>query len=188
MRSFSLKLVGTQTGTWIPYRSPQVLEVTCTPGPEDEGLYEDVLELIFFDKSISPPAGFPITRSLKVNVGSQADHTVLQPTSPYVGKRRKYVPFTGEIRFSTRPLTWTKNNWKDNMPQYNVPNIIAESTSSPHAHAIVKGILPNDLNMTTYGAYFQVLAHVEEEEQKLVICSSFYCRELQKFAKTAGPG
>lgn len=50
------------------------------------GRYNDRLEIIFLDESLDQR--FAIVRSLRAIVGSQADHELLKPKSPYVPRKR----------------------------------------------------------------------------------------------------
>ena len=50
------------------------------------GRYEDRAEILFEDTQLGKE--FVIVRPLRVIVGSRADHAALQPTAPYVPRRR----------------------------------------------------------------------------------------------------
>lgn len=50
------------------------------------GRYEDRAEILFEDTQLGKE--FVIVRALRVIVGSRADHAALQPTAPYVPRRR----------------------------------------------------------------------------------------------------
>jgi hypothetical protein len=166
---FTLRLNG--ASRWLPPERPRIILIQFLASYP--GRYEDRLQLSFFDPESKQR--FLITRPLLAVVGSKNDHDLLQPKAPYVRKKRTYVPITTEINFTLRPPSWSPIKWRGWLPRYDVPQEISsiistgsESRNRNKMIAAIRSLLPTAFQLKTYGKFFSVLLHVEEEEQKWV--------------------
>lgn len=130
------------------------------------GHFKDTLELVFFN--IDDSSKFIITRKVEGTVGSKDDHDLLRATAPY--QRRKTAKFSpvGPIVPSNRPPAWTKTRWVQTLPPFHPPRrlILAAATPNKGALLAVKRFMPAQFNINTYGSWFQVLLHLEEDRMK----------------------
>ncbi|KAF9260601.1 P-loop containing nucleoside triphosphate hydrolase protein [Marasmius fiardii PR-910] len=142
--------------------------------PSYAGLYKDTLELVFFD--IHSRTRFVIHRRLSATVGDRADHeAILASVTPY-RRRKRGIPLRldGPIKTSTRPATWTKTEWKSFLPKFEVPkkltDILYKSGGVPRTKKetfeTLKTLVSPTFNTRTYGATFQLMLHLEEEQMK----------------------
>ncbi|KAF9486245.1 RNA helicase [Pholiota conissans] len=141
-------------------------DVSVVMHPSDAGRFEDTLELVFFDIDLRQT--FIITRAIEATVGSREDHELLRPKAPYA--RRKIVKFNpvGSVVPSSRPPAWTKTVWVDRLLGYDIPKSLLSALSIPGKgiSSAVKRFMPTVFNEKTYGSWFQVLLHIEEERVK----------------------
>ena len=146
------------------------LAIVVTFQPPYEGQYEDTVELTFH--RLLPRSDtvekFVITRSIRAIVGSQEDHELLQPTTPYVrvARRAAHARLNKLIR-GVRPPTDTLPGWQVKLDQYPIPNKIAIASAGPRAKLAIKELLPG-LTISSYSRFFQVLLWVEEEQMQYV--------------------
>ncbi|KAF8156830.1 RNA helicase [Crassisporium funariophilum] len=138
--------------------------------PSYAGLYEDTLELGFYD--LDRRRTFVITRTVAATVGSREDHEQLKAKTPYT-RREPTAPFcpTGKIVPSLRPPVWTKTAWAEWLPPYTPPPRLIEAVFGPGVHPKsalqnVKRWMPAAFNERTYGSWFQILLFLEEERVK----------------------
>jgi helicase MOV-10 len=76
---------------------------------------------------------------------------------------------TGKIMPSTRPPEWTKTQWREKLPKYEVPTYVIEAAfrkESGNAVQNVRRLMPQTLNVQTYGDWFQYILYVEEEQMR----------------------
>jgi len=161
--------------------------------PSYAGHVEATLELLFFD--IDNSRTFVITRTVEATVGSREDYEELKPKAPYA--RRKAVPkfnYTGLVVRNNRPPTWTKTLWADRLLGYDPPSRLIEVAYGPRSLGSpkqllsnVKKFMPTIFNEKTYGAWFQVLLHLEEQQVKLVSAQCFQLFNSQ-FCDFRNPG
>ncbi|KAJ2913799.1 hypothetical protein MD484_g6608, partial [Candolleomyces efflorescens] len=140
--------------------------------PSYPGQYEDTLELAFWHTELK--RSFVITRRLKAVVGDREDHEQIGAREAYTGPRRVERLQSEDLRIvkSLRPPTWTPTQWKEKLPGYDVPEKVIEAAfgradvarSKTVAKANVRRLMPGVFDVKTYGAWWQVLLHVEEEQ------------------------
>ncbi|KAF9566555.1 RNA helicase [Agrocybe pediades] len=154
--------------------------------PSYAGHFEATLELVFYD--IDQSRTFVIIRTVEATVGSKEDHEELKPKAPYI--RRKNVvkfKFTAPVVPSNRPPAWTKTVWVDRLLGYDPPARLIDVAYGPRSLgsgnqvlANVKRFMPATFNEKTYGQWFQVLLHLEEQQIKLDLDAySLFDVELQ---------
>ncbi|KAG7097715.1 hypothetical protein E1B28_005039 [Marasmius oreades] len=166
---FSANLIGS------PFINPprtRILNVTFHPSYA--GRYEDTLELVFFD--ISSRTRFVIQRRLSATVGDRVDHeAILASVTPY-RRRKRGIPLRldGPVKTSTRPSTWTRTEWKSFLPKFDVPKTLTDvlyksggvPRSKKETFETLKTFISPTFNTKTYGARFQLMLHLEEEQMK----------------------
>lgn len=133
----------------------------------DVGRYEDTLELVFVQ--LYPRATFLITRKLVAAIGDPELHDRLRPEAPYTRNRGPTMNLTGKIVPSTRPPEWTKTNWSERLPKYEVPTYVIEAAFGKQAGNAVQNVrrlMPQVFNTQSYGTWFQYLLYVEEEQMR----------------------
>jgi len=163
---FSASLIGSQ---WINPGRPRILTVTFHPSYP--GRYEDVIELVFWDRK--ERRRFIIHRRVSAIVGNKEDHELLKPKSPYV-RQRKRIPLRidGPIKKSLRPVTWTKTKWTTTLSRFEVPMQVTDVLykrgirSRKETLELVKGLIPSAFTAATYGKRFQLMLYLEEEQMK----------------------
>jgi helicase MOV-10 len=166
--SFEVELVGTKRKVG---RKPRSLLVRFFPA--HAGRYQDVLELVFYD--VKRMKCFKIIRKLFATVGSKEDHEDLKPIRPYA--RRKFIPLPldGLIIRGVRPPTWTPTKWTTRLPPFKAPPALIKAAFSPGASAsAIKRFLPASFNANSYGKYFEVLIHIETEQNRLVFTGTHH--------------
>ncbi|KAF5351006.1 hypothetical protein D9756_008275 [Leucocoprinus leucothites] len=142
----------------------------------DVGRYENTLELIFV--ALIPRDAFLITRKVFATIGDPELHDRLRPEEPYTRRRGPTINLTGKILPSTRPPQWTKPYYVEKLPGYDVPPYVIEAAFGKNAGNAVQNVrrlMPQAFNVQTYGAWFQYLLYVEEEQTR---------QDLQAYAMT----
>jgi helicase MOV-10 len=135
----------------------------------DPGRYEDTLELVF--AQLQPRSVFLITRKVFATVGDPELHERLKPEAPYSRKSAPNINLTGNVLPGTRPPEWTKTKWNEKLPKYDVPPYVIEAAFGKKAGNAVQNIrrlMPPVFNTQSYGAWFQYLLYVEEEQLRFV--------------------
>ncbi|KAJ2936839.1 hypothetical protein H1R20_g242, partial [Candolleomyces eurysporus] len=142
--------------------------------PGFPGQYEDTLELGFWHFGLK--RSFVITRRVKAVVGDRDDHEQIRAREAYTGPRRVERLQSERLKIvrSLRPPTWTPTLWKEKLPGYDIPARVIEAAfgrievarRKTNAKANVKSLMPGVFNVDTYGAWWQVLLYVEEEQVK----------------------
>ncbi|RXW19457.1 hypothetical protein EST38_g6387 [Candolleomyces aberdarensis] len=142
--------------------------------PSDPGQYEDTLELVFWHVELK--RSFVITRRVKAAVGDRDDHEQIRARAAYTGPRRVKRLQNERLKIvrSLRLPTWTPTPWKEKLPGYDIPARVIEAAfgrvegarNKTNAKANVKRLMPGVFNVDTYGAWWQVLLYVEEEQVK----------------------
>jgi helicase MOV-10 len=172
---FSARLKG-KTNVVRPGTGAKVTRtISVSFQPSYPGQYEDTLELAFWHVELK--RSFVITRRVKAVVGDREDHEQIGGArEAYTGPRRvERLSNTGlKIVRSLRPPTWTPTQWKETLPGYDVPARVIEAAfgrvdvarSKTAAKANVKSLMPGVFGTNTYGAWWQVLLYVEEEQVK----------------------
>ncbi|THV07178.1 P-loop containing nucleoside triphosphate hydrolase protein [Dendrothele bispora CBS 962.96] len=163
---FSAALIGSQ---WVNPGRPRVLVVTFHPSYA--GRYEDVIELVFWDRKLRQR--FVIHRRVSAIVGDKEDHDLLKPKSPYVRRRRRTpLQIDGPVKKSLRPTAWTKTEWKTRLDKYDVPTQVTDVLYKRGIHSRrealerVKGLIPSYFTVSSYGKRFQLMLYLEEEQMK----------------------
>lgn len=163
--SFTARLKG--KSKLIRPNSPRTVRVRFAAS--DVGRYEDTLELLFSDPHTR--GVFLITRKLFATVGDPELHDRLGPEAPYTRNTGPTMNLTGKIMPSTRPPEWTKTKWTEKLPKYEVPAYVIEAAFGKGAGNPVQNVrrlMPQTLNLQSYGDWFQYLLYVEEEQMRYV--------------------
>ena len=137
------------------------------------GHFEDTLELVFF--TVDSGTKFVITRKVEATIGSQEDHDLLRARAPYEKRKiHKFNP-SGPIVPSNRPPVWTKTRWAQRLLDFYIPSrvVLAAATPNNGALAAARKLMPAQLNIDTYGNWFQTLLYFEEDRVKFVFWQNF---------------
>lgn len=145
--------------------------------PSFAGRFEDNLELVFFE--MKTKTRFVITRPIVATVGSKSDHEQLKPKTPYVRRPSTRKMFEGPVIRSLRPPVWTPAKWIGHLPEFKEPVDLIKAAFDSRGRdsfKMVKKFMPVSFNVNTYGAYFQVMLYLEEEQTKPVVS---HCNRLR---------
>ena len=135
--------------------------------PLYEGRFADTLECVFND--LVRKESFVIIRNITANAGSSQDHETLKSTGAYVKPKVAEI-LPGIIVPSLRPSTWTKTQWRINLPRFIAPpSLLRRVFGSDNHNVALRRHLPAVFNANSHGKQFQVLLHIEEETRRLVI-------------------
>ncbi|KAF8916713.1 P-loop containing nucleoside triphosphate hydrolase protein [Mucidula mucida] len=138
--------------------------------PSYAGQFEDTLELEFFDQE--KRRRFIIHRPISATVGDLADHEELRPVSAYTPRKRRNIRLDGPINRSLRPPSWTPTKWVSRLPMFDIPNALIrtiytkEGYLKSSARQDVRNFMPASFTASTYGAYFQTMIYLEEEQMR----------------------
>ncbi|KAI5888666.1 P-loop containing nucleoside triphosphate hydrolase protein [Schizophyllum commune H4-8] len=168
---FSVSLLG--NGPWIKTGRPRA--VTVTLHPSYVGNFDDTVYLRFLDVA-QRTRPFVIARKVSAVIGSRQDHEQLRPAAPYARRQMPAGFFEGAIVKGTRPEVWSKTVWKRPLGQYEPPKALIEAVYGTErgrraqSERATLSLLQNQFlprfGWEKYGEYFQVLLHVEEEQQR----------------------
>ncbi|KAF5389777.1 hypothetical protein D9757_006011 [Collybiopsis confluens] len=128
------------------------------------GRAEDRIE--FFFEDIKLKSRFIITRPLRVIVGSQVDHEMLKPKTPYVPRKRtERQPETeiveGEAPPSTKAIPYVDKLTFANIPR-NLETTLATGSTKEIIDRVRRLFLPSVLTSQTYAKHFKHLVWAEE--------------------------
>lgn len=110
-----------------------------------------------------------------------ADHEELRPVSAYTPRKRRNIRLDGPINRSLRPPSWTPTKWVSRLPMFDIPNALIrtiytkEGYLKSSARQDVRNFMPASFTASTYGAYFQTMIYLEEEQMRQVkfeLCAS----------------
>lgn len=143
----------------------------------DPGRYEDTLELVF--AQLQPRAVSLITRKVFATVGDPELHERLKPEAPYSRKSAPTINLTGNVVPGIRPPEWSRTKWNEKLLKYDVPPYVIEAAFGKKARDAVQNIrrlMPQVFNTQSYGAWFQHLLYVEEEQLRSVFLFFWFLR------------
>ncbi|KAJ3553464.1 hypothetical protein NP233_g12636 [Leucocoprinus birnbaumii] len=172
-RFFTARLKG-RSKLMFPNSKPRTVRIRFAAS--DVGRYENTLELVFVE--LTPRNVFLITRKVFATVGDPELHDHIRPEEPYTRDRGPAINLTGRILPGSRPPQWTKTHWAEKLPKYDVPPYVIEAAFGKNAGNAVQNVrrlMPQTLNIQTYGEWFQYLLYVEEEQMR---------QDLQAYAMT----
>ncbi|KAI0062693.1 P-loop containing nucleoside triphosphate hydrolase protein [Artomyces pyxidatus] len=163
---FSVEPVGTRLPLPLQYGREARLRVVFRQTLR--GRFEDRLEISFDDLVLGQR--FIIVRRLKVLVGSKADYELLQPSTPYIPRKRtKRQPETDVIPGPPAPALETIR-WAIPLTQAPIPRSISSVLFAGSVSDIVsqlrRTVLPAAVNKETYGRYYKALLWVEENRME----------------------
>ncbi|KAJ3573071.1 hypothetical protein NP233_g2668 [Leucocoprinus birnbaumii] len=170
---FTARLKG-RSKLMFPNSKPRTVRIRFAAS--DVGRYENTLELVFVE--LTPRNVFLITRKVFATVGDPELHDHIRPDEPYTRDRGPAINLTGRILPGSRPPQWTKTHWAEKLPKYDVPPYVIEAAFGKNAGNAVQNVrrlMPQTLNIQTYGEWFQYLLYVEEEQMR---------QDLQAYAMT----
>lgn len=151
---------------WVNTGSPLSVEITFQPSYE--GRHLAFVELVFHD--LIRKQVFTIVRNLQALVGSKDDHERLRPSAPYVGPSPpQAAPAPENIHPGRRPVTWSKTKWSKRLPEFLPPKDLIDVAFGPGkdiVRRIKEEFMPQTFDISTYGHYFEVLLHIEEEQTR----------------------
>ena len=151
----------------------RTVSIAMTQKASFPGHFEDTLELVFF--TVDSGTKFVITRKVEATIGSQEDHDLLRARAPYEKRKiHKFNP-SGPIVPSNRPPVWTKTRWAQRLLDFYIPSrvVLAAATPNNGALAAARKLMPAQLNIDTYGNWFQTLLYFEEDRVKFVFWQNF---------------
>ncbi len=153
-------------------RSARPHKVIITFHPSYAGRFEDTLELVFFD--ISQRCRFVIQRKVCATVGDLTDHEQLAPKAPYSQRKRRNIILDGPVIDRLGPPTWTRPNWKSELPGYKIPRKLVKTLYTPEGNLKrsalqdVKRFMPSSFTTASYAWHFQTLVWLEEAQMTYV--------------------
>ncbi|KAF5356526.1 hypothetical protein D9758_008260 [Tetrapyrgos nigripes] len=161
---FSISFASSNRG--IAYRLP--LSFTVTMKTNYSGRFEDRLEMILEDSQMK--TRFMISRSLRVIVGSQADHKALQPTSPYVPRKRVERKRETDVVAGEPAPALNAIPYKGRLTLAPIPKHLAETLETGTVKEVIDNMkklyLPAVVNSQTYSKHFKHLLWAEEVQME----------------------
>ena len=132
--------------------------------PNNLGRFEDKIELVFRDGSLSQR--FVIVRGLRAVVANRRELDELGPASPYVRPPRREHRARDDDIDGVRYSFPSDIKWAVKLPKYDVPATIRDALASgnpeDHIAAIKSRVLPRNITAETYSRHWSTLLHLEE--------------------------
>ncbi|GBE89135.1 P-loop containing nucleoside triphosphate hydrolase protein [Sparassis crispa] len=114
---------------------------------------------------------FVIVRLVKAIVGSQADHELLKPKSPYVPRKHTTREPEREVVSGVPPESKNTIPYVVKLPRAEIPNRISSALSKGSSANIItffrQSVLPSTLDNKTHGQHFKALIWAEEHRTEL---------------------
>jgi helicase MOV-10 len=132
------------------------------------GRYEDRVEIIFEDEKLGQQ--FVIVRPLRAVVGSQADHDLLKPKTPFVPRKRTARKPEQEVLPGILPPALNAIPYTVKLSKADIPNNLAETLSSGSSSEVIDRVrrifLPKRWDSATYARHFKNLIWIEEHRME----------------------
>ncbi|KAK7439801.1 hypothetical protein VKT23_017376 [Stygiomarasmius scandens] len=157
---FQVSLSG--TNRTIVYGLP--LSFTATMRSDYIGRSEDRLEMVFEDMRMNKQ--FMITRTLRVTIGSKADHELLKPRTPYIPRQRTERPRESQVIEGEPAPALNAIPYKGRLTLAPIPKYLSELLETGSTKDIIQNLrnlyLPAVVNSETYSRHFKHLLWTEE--------------------------
>jgi helicase MOV-10 len=135
------------------------------------GRSNDILRFVFVN-NVSKEK-FIITRELRINVGSKADHESLKASVPYQPLKRgvRHAPMK-EVVEGIKPSNFFSIPYRTILPRAEMPKDLASDLgdSTLQTRDLIQRVkdkyLPPAFDRKTYGAFFKTLLWAEEKRQE----------------------
>lgn len=134
------------------------------------GRSEDRLDIVFEDVQLK--TRFMIARTLRVVVGSKADHELLKPKSPYVPRKPSARQPVTKVVEGVAPPALSAIPYRDALPRADIPKLLKAALSNGSFAQILRQMrqvyLPSTLESATYSRHFKHLLWIEEFRMEYV--------------------
>jgi len=171
--SFRFRVTLLSTGQTISYGTS--LSFTVTTKSDYIGRSEDRLEMILEDMQMKKH--IMIARSLRVTVGSKADHEFLKSKAPYVPRQRTERPPESNVVQGEPAPALNAIPYKGRLTLVLIPKYLTEQLETGAAKDIIQNLkslyLPAVVNNQTYSRHFKHLLWAEEVQMEWVLVFSY---------------
>jgi helicase MOV-10 len=140
------------------------------------GSYQDTLEIRF--SRVSNEQLFSVTRTVKAIVGDAAGYALLQPTAPYVPRRRSNREEIGSVVEGIPPPRLLAIAWRTRLGRFDIPKTFRpifslrpnrpETDEEDIVPSQIRSLFGKPPRLTNHGQKFSILLWIEEVSMEYV--------------------